>query len=494
MNLIDRFIRVKIPRGELFVLGVLLTFTVQSQEYGLDAAARAYSERDWPSVIELLGTSPTSIENKRLLGLAYFHQQNLDQALPLLQQVALNNPDDSEVVRVLLESSFVRQDYAIAKKVLSQRSNQNDDLSIYAARIAVAEGDSESADAIFGTLLQSSDSSVAQDAAADYIDYLQQQRRYEKAYSVALAAIERDPDSFLSYRFRQINKVLDQPKENPWRFNFGYRFEYDDNVALLPDALSPTGDQDDSDFRHVATADVIYQKRLGGHWLLFAEGRGSQSIHHQSSEFDFTGLNALLGTGQAYDDWGWRLPVEISHDRFDGDSFSTTFTTSPGVYFKVAKKLYTHLYGRLANSDFDQVAFPEDDRSADIYGGGLLLTGNITQRWTVRSIVEYLDYSADGSNWDRQEAQAYFYTEYGLSRAWSVGAGARYTDIEFDNINLPFLVQRDDESVEYFLSSTYQVAQGWYMRAQLTFVDNQSNIEVFDYQRLVTSLGLSWQF
>ncbi len=457
-------------------------------------ARKAAAVQDWLTVITLLESSPAGAERNRLLGLAYYQERDLERAQPLLRQAAELNPADQAVNLALLETLLAKSDYAAAAAWLERIPDSSKDIyRLYRARIATATGELTEAQAIYQRLLQSQDRSIAQEAAAEYIQILQQNGDQQQAYNVAQQALRGDSDSFLSYRFAQV-EAPSGGTDSTWAFSAGYRFEYDDNVALLPDQLLPAGNQDEDDFRHVLTADAIYQLALPNHWLLFGEARGSQSLHHQASEFDFTRLNALLGTGQAFDHWGWRLPAEISHDRFDGDGFSTTFTVTPGAYLRVAKNFYTHLYGRYASSDFEQVSFPEDDRSAEILGGGLLLSGHLSQRWSVRGIVEYLDYDADGSNWDRSEQQVYLYTEYGLTTDWSVGAGARYTEIDFDNLNIPFLAVRQDESWEYFLSSTYQVATGWYLRAQLSLVDHQSNIAAFDYDRLVTSLGLSWRF
>ncbi len=495
MNSVDRFIRVNLVSLIFFVLGFALAHNAFGQSSALDAAAQAYTEQDWQTVIQLLESAPSAAARDRLLGLAYYHRQQPDQALPLLNRAAANNPADDEVNRALLNSLIAGRDFSAANSLLAQiPAGNSDDYQLYRARIAAAEGDHTAADSLYQQLLEADDASLAQEAAAEYIEYLQRNRRYKEAYEVAQQAIRRAPDSFLSYRFRQVSEVRDQPAQSPWSFTLGYRLEYDDNVALLPDDLAPGGGEDEEDFRHVVTADAIYQKKLGGNWMLFAEGRGTQSVHHQASEFNFTRLNGLLGTGQSFNGWGWRLPVEVSHDRFDGDAFSTTVTVTPGAYVRVTGNLYTHVYGRYASSDFDLVAFPEDDRSAEIYGGGILFGGNITRRWTLRSIVEYLDYDADGSNWDREEIQAYTYTEYNFTPVWSLGIGARYTDIDFDNLNIPFLTERADESWEYYLSSTYQVASGWYLRGQLTYVDHQSSIAAFDYQRFVASIGVSWRF
>lgn len=497
MQVIDRVTRVNVRRVvSVLVLGLALAKGGFSQESELNAAARAYQAGDWNTVINLLENTPSSQGAERLLGLAHYQQQDLDRALPLLRRAAQNNPSDAEVNRALLNALIAERDYTAANNLLAGLSTSDNEYNLARARIALAEGDSSRADALYRRLLQAPDSNRAQEAAAEYIEHLQASQQYAEAYEIAQQALARDPDSFLSYRFRQINDPAGEtsaPPPDNWTFTLGYRFEYDDNVALLPDSLAP-GTVDEDDFRHVLTADVLYRKKLPANWQVFAEARGSQSIHHEASEFNFTRLNGLVGTGQSFDRWGWRVPAEISHDRFDGDSFSTTFTVSPGAYVRVLGNFYTHVYGRYANSNFDQVAFPEDDRSAEVLGGGLLLAGNLTQRWSVRAIAEYLDYAADGSNWDREEWQAYLYTEYALTSDWAVGGGARYTDIDFDNLIIPFLSPRADESWEYYLSATHRIAPAWFIRAQVTYIDHQSSLPAFDYERVVASLGLSWRF
>lgn len=499
MKSIDRSIRVNVASCILIIiLGCTLVEGVFGQETDLNAAQQAYATRNWSETIRILENTQQTPATLRLLALAYYQQRDFDNAQPRLWQAANQSPNDRELRKALLESWLAQGDYASALAYLNDHSGADNDPNTWfiRMRIALAQNNPTEARRQLDRLLKQDNARLAQEAAAEYIEYAQAQGQHSEAYQIAQQALSHDSDSFLSFRFRQINDVsaTDEPAVSPWKFSLGYRLEYDDNVALLPDSLSPGNTADEDDFRHVVTADVLYQQQLPANWQIFGEARATQSIHHEASEFNFTRLNGLLGTGQSFKRWGWRLPAEVSHDRFDGDSFSSTFTVSPGAYFKVTNSFYTHVYGRYATSDFDQVAFPEDDRSAETYGGGLLLAGNITRRWTVRAIGEYLDIRADGSNWDREELRGYLYTEYGLTSNWSVGAGARYTDIDFDNLNLPFLRTRSDESWEYYLSSSYQLAPNWYLRAQLTFVDHQSTIEAFDYQRLVASIGISWRF
>ena len=84
--------------------------------------------------------------------------------------------------------------------------------------------------------------------------------------------------------------------------------------------------------------------------------------------------------------------------------------------------------------------------------------------------------------------------EYSPTPAWTIGAGYGYQEAEFENIHDVFLQQREDETSEAFASLTYRFARRWLIRAQVTFVDQESTLPVYTYDRTVISLGINRDF
>ena len=275
----------------------------------------------------------------------------------------------------------------------------------------------------------------------------------------------------------------------------GYRLDYDDNVALYPDdeAFFP-GNADEEDFRHVLFGDLWYRKGFGKNLRFFSELHASHSIHQDYSEYDLTRINVVAGLGGSYAHWGWRVPVEYTHDRFDGETYRDTWAATPGFYIHLPGGLQSHFYGRFREDDYDFSPSPSEDRSGETTGAGLLLVGALSDHWFVRIFGESDEIDADGRNWDRDEWRAYAQVEYSPTPAWTLGAGYGYQEAEFENIHDVFLQPREDETSKTFASLTYRFARRWLIRAQVTFVDQESTLPVYTYDRTVISLGVNIDF
>ena len=120
--------------------------------------------------------------------------------------------------------------------------------------------------------------------------------------------------------------------------------------------------------------------------------------------------------------------------------------------------------------------------------------GTIGERWFLRIVGETDEVDADGDNWDRDEWRAYAMAEFSPAPNWTLGVGYRYQEADFDNLHDVFLQQRRDENSEAFASLNYRFKRRWEIRGQVTFVDQKSTLEVYDFERTVLSLGISYDF
>lgn len=229
------------------------------------------------------------------------------------------------------------------------------------------------------TLVETAEPAIATQAADLLIEALYDEQQYGQAYEVAQIALRRDPDSALAYRFSRIPP--DTQSVPLFSFDLGYRFEYDDNITFPDDELA-SGEED---FRHVLMADLLYQRPFADNWSFYAQGHVMQSLYNDFDQFNQTRLTGSVAIGQQAQKWGWRLPLEVIHDRLDGDSFRTSVAAVPGVYLQFGSDYFSHFYARLQRDDYEDFGFPNEDRSGDKTGAGVLLSGQFTSRWRARS-------------------------------------------------------------------------------------------------------------
>ena len=156
--------------------------------------------------------------------------------------------------------------------------------------------------------------------------------------------------------------------------------------------------------------------------------------------------------------------------------------------------MFLHVYGRIEDEDFDLFAGPRDSRDGDVTGGGILVAGTITPRFRIRSFIETADYDTDGANWQRDELTIYAYGEISLKDEWLLGLALRYRDIEYDNVRTPFIQRQDDDSQEVYINLARPFAEKWQFRTQISLINHDSNISVFNHERNVYSVSFSREF
>jgi hypothetical protein len=325
-------------------------------------------------------------------------------------------------------------------------------------------------------------------AADVLVDWALRKEKYGEAYEFAQASLLKYPDSALAFRFSRIPPV--QQAEAGFSADLGYRIEFDDNVTF-PDEAFASGKED---LRHVLMADLLYERPLAEGWNFYAQGNFFQSFHNDLDQFDQTRIAGSAAIGQSGQKMGWRLPLEFSHDRLDGDPFRTSLAALPGFYVQFGDDFFSHFYTRLQSDDYDIFPSVDEDRSGDVTGAGVLLVGQMSPRLNLRGYLEFNQYDTDGRYWERDEIVAFVLGEFEFTQKWISGFALRYQDEDYDNARPIFSERQQDESKEFYLNLTHKFAEQWRWRGQISFVNHESNIAIFDYDRSVYSISITREF
>lgn len=459
-----------------------------------DVSARAqdaYTQQRWRLAILLLQAERTEPEALRLLALSHYQFEDFAAAAPLLRQALDADPTDVELQQARLETSLALADRAAAAAAAGQLEDLGErDLANYGrSRLELGGPNEESAILELWRLVESAqDDALATRSAFAAVQALLEDGKLEQAAEIAQLALEREPDSTHAVRFAGLQTTVEQGGRLD--YDLGYRLEYDDNVAY-PDEVLTSGLED---FRHVFLADVLYERPIGTGWRFFGQGHFLQSLHNDLSEFNQTRVIGAASIGQTGRKTGWRFPVELAHDRLDGDSFRTSFIATPGFFVQWNERFYTHFYGRLQSDEFDVVLAPEEDRSGDVSGVGAMLAGQFSPRFRMHGFLEFNRHDTDGLYWEHDELLAYAFAEFEFLPNFTVGLALRYLDEDYDNVRPVFLVQQQDESEEFYLTLTHTFSEHWWWRGQYSRIDRSSNIPVFEYERNIFSFSISRGF
>lgn len=425
--------------------------------------------------------------------LTYYRGMDYEQALPSLKEALQTAEDDIELnsalLDLLLEYGMTDEASKIADRL--ERLGATDMASFGQALVQLQEehGDRVQAKKQLSALVYHSDDLVLAGRAADaLLEELYNDKQFDTAYTIAQTMLGRDPDTAYAYRLSFIRpEVTASPG---FSVDLGYRFDYDDNVAY-PDEKFASGQ---GDYRHVFIADVLYDRSFGKNWNFYTQGHFLQSLYHEMDQFNQTRVSASVAIGQSGEKYGWRIPVEFNQDWLDGDSYRTSLITRPGFYAQFGTNFYSHFYGRLQNDDYDTFPYPEEDRSGDVYGGGILVAGQASTRFQLHSYIEYNHYDTNGEYWQRHEFIAFAYGEIEFSPKWVAGLALRYQKDDYDNARPVFADRQRDRSKELYLNLTHKFTPKWRWRGQFSMIKHGSNIAIFDYNRNVYSLSIIREF
>ncbi len=480
--------------GRIFLTGIFLCalFSEGVQAQVCEKATKAFEQRFWHAAIEhLLDPEAECPDTGRMLAISYFQTMEFELAYPFLDAALDAAEEDLELNLAMLDVSLAMGDLDEAEEVAFCLKELGAlDVAIFGrARIELEKKDGKRSWAMdqLHQLVKESEIDLALKAADELTRTYLIDQQLGAAYEVAQEITRRSPDPATAVRFAQFSPEYQVGSE--FHIDLGYRFEYDDNVTFPDDAISSGLE----DFRHVLMVDLLYQRPFAEGWSFYAQGYFLQSFHHDLNQFDQTRISGSAAIGQTGKKTGWRFPIEVTHDRVDGDTFRTSFAVLPGFYVQFGNDFFSHFYARIQSDDYDNVPSVEEDRSGEVTGAGVLLAGQVSPRIQLRSYLEFNRHDTDGLYWQRDETIVFLHGEFEFNAAWTVGLALRFQDEDYDNARV-FEDRQQDESEEYYLNVTHKFRDNWRWRGQVSIINHESNIPVFDYDRNVYSIALTREF
>ena len=437
---------------------------------------------------------------QRYLGMTYYQLQRYDEALPLLELAVAANPEDNEARYALAEALLLLDnpdDALIQAQALAER-NSGPWVSLLLGRIYSRLGRRDDAIAVLEGVLDESDPKLYQAASLELAPLYNTRGENEQARELTERAITLAPDSFDAYELRVLTQRLQQVQAStrPVELSLGYRLEYDTNVPLAPDDENLVSSiDDDDDFRHVLVGDLLGRYPLGGDFELLGEAHLTVGLHNDLDEFDFIRQNYVAGLGWSRSDYGIRVPLEFSRIDVDSKRLVDSVAIAPGVFYRLSNDALVYGFARIQDNDFENVDRASEDRSGTTSTLGLTFYWLFAdRRGALRGILETGDDDTDGSNWERDERRLYLYGTYKLTDQLELGLGIEHEKHDYDNLNDVFLETRDDSINTVFAAAAYKFDDSWEVRVQALHEEGHSNIDVFDFDRDIFSLGVIWSY
>lgn len=297
---------------------------------------------------------------------------------------------------------------------------------------------------------------------------------------------------------RSADELLEaiEKRTKPLNLKASLGVEYDDNVTLRP------VDEDASDISEEEDVRAVVNLKLTGRTFSDPGEFGAsynfyQSMHQDLTEYNLQGHTAALYF--ASDLRPFQPSVQYSYNYYlvDNDEYLEKHTLTPSLNIFTASPHITQVYLQYEKLNY-LISFDEDeyDRDADACALGANQYFSIMDdKGYVRIGAEYKDSNAEGDDWDCSASRINLsvYLPTSLPEV-NVEVGAEQSYSNFDNEDSFFGETRKDINTSGWIEFIYKLNDNWSMGLNYKHINNNSNIDFYEYRRNITSLFAAYNF
>lgn len=310
--------------------------------------------------------------------------------------------------------------------------------------------------------------------------------------------LELAPGTEYSARANDYLRRMKEKAPKPWSLDAALGMQYDSNVIVGPDNTPlPQGISGKSDW-----VGVLYLK--GQYDLLKTNNfRGSanysiyQSLHARLSDFNITQQVAGLDTEYKLSPAvALKGTYAFEYVLVGGNQYDFMHTLTPAIVFSYGRGFSTTLsysYSKFHFSDSDLFT-DNSDRT------GFNNRGAITEFMPLTGFLDVsAGYAMDKDNtskdfWAYTGNKGFAVLAFRLCRSLSADLYGEYYHRDYEGIS-PFSGTRRSDNVQtYSLTLTKRLSDTFSLVVGQAYIHNQSNIDVFDYKRAITSAFITARF
>ena len=471
----------------------------------LEKAIILYKDENFDEALPILQKARQEDPNSSLaayyLGITYKQIQDYRSAKQNLIDAVSLKPKIKEALGELIDVLYQLGDLKEADKYLDIAEKE----SIYPAQTAYLKGlvllkEDKNKEAVESfQSAENLDPSLAKNCNYQIGLANIKQKNFDAAKKVFRDIIILDPNSDLAQLSNEYINALDrkQKAERPWRAELNVAGQYDTNVILKPsDDAVAAGISNEADWREVVNFLGEYKPKLTERLVLDSQYTMYFAHQNQIGAFDVLSHTINVTPTYYFDKATLGINSGYNYTEVGREKYLTTISESPIVNYIVGKNHLFQANFKYYKNNFAQAPIiPAEDRDSNDYGGGLNyyffyaenkgflgLGYNINKDITKGSDWEYLGNSFTGT------VLFPFLKKFKAS----VSGNAFYQN--YDNTHVVFGNKRNDKV--YTVSS--MLAYDFWKEAELqftyTYVQDNCNIAVYDYNRSIYSMGVDYKF
>ncbi len=431
----------------------------------------------------------------RYKALTLYRLRQYSNALDIFEQALATNPDDYDLrlgyAATLVRLGRIKQ----AEQSISSISRATFDPELFLIKNRILVGKGEVEQAVNNLRKALPDSGNFFDEYARLLTELFiKSGQFEQARQILQNTRENDIGSFYSREAAGMLEQFPLPQKN-LDITIGYRFAYDENARLEPESKVVSFDEV-SDSYHGLFADLRWRKLFNNGWDLLAESHLSYSHYQDISETNQFWQYYLISPGWTGSHWSFRLPAGYISTHYDGDHFENTYEITPTSIYRINDSLFAYLFYRYRNRDFDL----DDERPQENYSGesnslGLsFFWGIIPEKLNLRVGYEDADFNADGDNWENGEQRFYSTLTYQINSKIKLRGTYEYRDNDYSNLHTIFALKRDDDYNSIGAAISYNTENNYEFEFRILHQQNDSNIDLYTYDRTLYGISISKHF
>jgi len=475
-----------------------------------EEASEAFRE-----VLEAKGTSVSEVEGRYYLALSYRLSGRNREALKWLQSVLRLDPSLEALHFDLGMVYFQLSEYQNAIDELLKAERIGGQPRAIQASIQYHLGlslmESKAFEKATTRFLRVAELIPEQGASIQYLLAVSfyRQGRFDEAKKAFKDVLGTSSNAMLLESSRRfLGAIAHNPQmKKPWVLAASLGLHYDDNVILLPEGSPlPVGISDQSDLRWVGRLRAGLKVFQSARTVGFARYNFYQSLHQDLDAFDAQSHNLSFTTKHALASQPYRFDFSyrFSHVSIDGESYLQLHTLRASLDFLSASARTTRIAYRYQDKDFLRLsAFPGSEARSGMNNAlSLLQEWNLDEAGaTVHGEYTYDEDNTVGKDWDYRGHSV----KLGLSLPKSLfpaeiqpALGAAWGLQYYKNANSFSLGnsgrKREDRVQTYTINLSKSFAPRISGDFQYLYSRNNSNIRLFNYERQIVSLTMTYSY
>jgi tetratricopeptide (TPR) repeat protein len=279
------------------------------------------------------------------------------------------------------------------------------------------------------------------------------------------------------------------PEKKRFSLNALAGAQYDSNVILDPDNPVVPGLKK-ADWRFIATLGGAYQLIDKGKTTADAGYSFYQGLNDTLTDFNVQQHTVTLsGRYNATEKSRFDLRYEFLYSLVGGDKYSAVHQVKPSADFSFTKDTVTEFFYSYENKKFyDSGLFPTNtDRNGNNNAGGLTHTIVLSKQSAVTAGYAYDRDSTDTDFWNYTGNKGFLSFQSKLFDT-GIALSASYYDKKYGGVPPGFTEKRQDSAREYSAALDRRIARNVNLNLSDLYVQNRSNLSLYEYRRNLVSL------